>query len=203
MEISFHPARELTFGTNSAGDSVGRTLTGGETIDGTAKPMVLQRYRDHVTGDYQSTGLCYTDMVNYCASKVIPFICIESDPSKTKSSPCWVPDWAGQWMFEDFQAWDATLRAAGSCFIQGMYENSNTSKGWLFPDPDDEAVVRAGVDAQTISLPNWYLKEIASGPISNVNASLPVSDATWGKIKAELTRRHGLWVDNFKAKWGT
>lgn len=198
LEISWHPAKEITTGVG------GTALASGEGIDAVAKPRCYQRYQDHINGVVG--GIVYQDAINYCKAQRMPFVCSEGDPSKTNNSFCWVPDWCGQWMYETFTAWDADLRSAGTCLIQAMYSNANLNSTWWLSttpgsggSPSDEEVVRSGINAGTAGLPPWYLKEIAVGATNSI--SLPISDANFAKVKAEWQRRHALWVTNYKSKW--
>ena len=103
-------------------------------------------------------------------------------------------------MYDTFTAWDADLRSAGSVLMQAIYDSSNLSKSWPL-NTADTATVRADINAGNAGLPPWYLKEIASGATNSI--SLPISDANFSKVQAEWVRRHSIWVDLFKSKWGS
>lgn len=182
MECSWHPAKEVTQGGANA-------KINGETT-AQLKARVKARYDEIIAGIGQ--GFAYQTFIDYCGNNRIPFIVSESDPSKTTGSPCWVPDWAMEWLLDTYNTWSDALEAKGTCLITGMFDTANYSPNWFWDNGEQTTMKNAG--ATSLGLPQWY---------PGYTTTKPIPDANWALIKAEFQSRHATAVATFKSKWGS
>lgn len=200
MEITMHPGLEMTTavsGVTTADEAAYKAANWPKFIDGTF-----------------NNGRNYTEMVTLCNDNSIPFIVSECDPSHGASANvCWVPDWAGQWMFEQFVSWQNTL-SSKSAFIFCMFDESNIALLTKSTNAATETAVKNhwGTDNYATvqssgcvnrKIPTWYPGYTTTTPI-------PASNMT--SICVEYARRHDLWArttqvggvyGHFKRLWGT
>lgn len=208
MEISMHPGIEMT------------TAVGGVNANDTDAVKMTKYFANwskFIDGTLNSGTRKYDEMAVFCKTNKLPFIISECDPSHgAGKNVCWVPDWAGKWMFDQFNTWQSYL-APDSCFMHGMFDEANFQTLTKSTDAATETAVKntwngtggdnytgiktAGCDNRKI--PFWY---------PGYTTTTPIPAANMTAICKEYARRFDLWTRRtlvggsygvFKQYWGT